>query len=72
MLEVILDTETTGLSTLENHRIVEIGCIELNNKIPTDKIFHTYLNQRKRIIFMDILMNFYLTKKLFQKYQKLF
>ena len=44
MLEVILDTETTGLSTLEKHRIVEIGCVELNNQIPTDKIFHTYIN----------------------------
>ena len=49
MLEVILDTETTGLSTLENHRIVEIGCIELNNKIPTDKIFHTYLNPQRSV-----------------------
>ena len=40
MLEVILDTETTGLSTIEKHRIVEIGCIELDNQIPTNKIFH--------------------------------
>ena len=40
MLEVILDTETTGLSTTEKHRIVEIGCIELNNQIPTKKIFY--------------------------------
>ena len=44
MLEVILDTETTGLSTSEKHRIVEIGCIELNNQIPTNKIFHEYIN----------------------------
>ena len=44
MLEIILDTETTGLSTTENHRIVEIGCIELNNLIPTKKIFHEYIN----------------------------
>ena len=35
MLEVILDTETTGLSTTEKHRIVEIGCVELDNQIPT-------------------------------------
>ena len=49
MLEVILDTETTGLSTLENHRIVEIGCVELNNQIPTDKIFHTYLNPQRSV-----------------------
>ena len=44
MLEVILDTETTGLSTASNHRIVEIGCVELNNQIPTNKIFHVYIN----------------------------
>ena len=39
MLEVILDTETTGLSTAQNHRVVEIGCIELKNQIPTNKTF---------------------------------
>ena len=49
MLEVILDTETTGLSTLENHRIVEIGCIELKDQIPTNKIFHQYLNPERSI-----------------------
>ena len=38
MIEVILDTETTGLSINEKHRIVEIGCIELENQIPTNKI----------------------------------
>jgi len=47
MLEVILDTETTGLSTTEKHRIVEIGCIELENQIPTNKIFHEYLNPQR-------------------------
>ena len=49
MLEVILDTETTGLSTAEKHRIVEIGCIELNNQIPTKKIFHEYLNPQRSV-----------------------
>ena len=49
MLEVILDTETTGLSTLEKQRIVEIGCVELNNQIATDKIFHTYLNPQRSV-----------------------
>ena len=44
MLEVILDTETTGLSNAEKHRIVEIGCIELNNQISTNNIFHAYIN----------------------------
>ena len=47
MLEVILDTETTGLSTAAKHRIVEIGCIELDNQIPTKKIFHEYLNPQR-------------------------
>mgnify|MGYP001364588281 CR=1 FL=1 len=49
MLEIILDTETTGLSTTENHRIVEIGCIELNNLIPTKKIFHEYINPERPV-----------------------
>ena len=49
MLEVILDTETTGLSIIEKHRIVEIGCIELENQIPTNKIFHEYLNPRRSV-----------------------
>ena len=49
MLEVILDTETTGLSTAENHKIVEIGCIELDNQIPTNKIFHKYINPQRAV-----------------------
>ena len=49
MLEVILDTETTGLSIIEKHRIVEIGCIELENQIPTNKIFHEYLNPQRAV-----------------------
>ena len=49
MLEVILDTETTGLSTIEKHRIVEIGCVELNNQIPTNKIFHEYINPERLV-----------------------
>ena len=49
MLEVILDTETTGLSITEKHRIVEIGCIELNNQIPTNKIFHKYINPKRSV-----------------------
>ena len=42
MLEVILDTETTGLSTKEKHKIVEIGCVELSNQISTNQIFLEY------------------------------
>lgn len=49
MLEVILDTETTGLSIAEKHRIVEIGCIELENQIPTNKIFHQYINPSRAV-----------------------
>jgi len=49
MLEVILDTETTGLSPSKQHRIVEIGCIELNNLIPTNNIFHEYLNPERKV-----------------------
>ena len=49
MLEVILDTETTGLSVTEKHRIVEIGCIELENQIPTNKIFHEYLKTQRTV-----------------------
>jgi len=49
MLEVILDTETTGLSTAEKHKIVEIGCLELNDQIPTNNIFHTYINPERAV-----------------------
>ena len=49
MKEVILDTETTGLDVNEGHRIVEIGCIELENQIPTNNIFHYYLNPERKV-----------------------
>ena len=49
MKEVILDTETTGLSISEGHRIVEIGCIELDNLIPTQNKFHCYLNPERKV-----------------------
>ena len=49
MLEVILDTETTGLEVKDGHRIVEIGCIELQNQIPTSKKFHCYLNPERKV-----------------------
>jgi len=47
--EVILDTETTGLSVRDGHRIVEIGCIELENLTPTKNKFHCYLNPEKKV-----------------------
>ena len=49
MKEVVLDTETTGISVKEGHRIVEIGCIELKNLIPTKNKFHCYLNPEKKV-----------------------
>ena len=49
MKEVVLDTETTGISIKEGHRIVEIGCIELDNLIPTKNKFHSYLNPERKV-----------------------
>ncbi|MDA7605023.1 DNA polymerase III subunit epsilon [Candidatus Pelagibacter sp.] len=49
MKEVVLDTETTGISVREGHRIVEIGCIELDNLIPTKNRFHCYLNPERKV-----------------------
>ena len=49
MREVVLDTETTGLSVKEGHRIVEIGCIELDNLMPTTNRFHCYLNPERKV-----------------------
>ena len=49
MREIVLDTETTGISVKEGHRIVEIGCIELENLIPTKRKFHYYLNPERKV-----------------------
>ena len=49
MKEIVLDTETTGLSVKDGHRIVEIGCIELENLIPTGNKFHCYLNPERKV-----------------------
>ena len=49
MKEIVLDTETTGISVKEGHRIVEIGCIELDNLIPTKNRFHFYLNPERKV-----------------------
>ena len=49
MNEIVLDTETTGLEVKDGHRIVEIGCIELQNQIPTSKKFHCYLNPERKV-----------------------
>ena len=49
MKEIVLDTETTGISVKDGHRIVEIGCIELDNLIPTKNKFHCYLNPDRKV-----------------------
>ena len=49
MKEVVLDTETTGISVKDGHRLVEIGCIELENLIPTNNRFHCYLNPERKV-----------------------
>ena len=49
MKEIVLDTETTGLSVKDGHRIVEIGCVELDNLVPTKNIFHSYLNPERKV-----------------------
>ncbi len=49
MKEIVLDTETTGLSVKDGHRVVEIGCIELDNLIPTKNKFHCYLNPERKV-----------------------
>ena len=49
MKEIVLDTETTGLSVENGHRIIEIGCIELDNQILTSNFFHCYLNPQRKV-----------------------
>ncbi len=49
MKEIVLDTETTGISVKDGHRIVEIGCLELDNLVPTQKKFHSYLNPERKV-----------------------
>ena len=49
MTEIVLDTETTGLSVKDGHRIIEIGCIELDDLVPTQKKFHYYLNPERKV-----------------------
>ena len=49
MKEVVLDTETTGILVKEGHRIVEVGCIELENQIPTKNKFHCYINPERKV-----------------------
>ena len=75
MKEIVLDTETTGISIKDGHRIVEIGCIELDNLIPTKNKFHCYLNPERKVSekvlrFMVTMMIFYQNKN-FQRLWKI-
>lgn len=49
MREVVLDTETTGLEPSEGHRIIEIGCVELINYLPTGRVYHAYINPERDV-----------------------
>ena len=49
MREIVLDTETTGLDPFQGHRLVEIGCVELYNRIPTGQNFHRYINPEREV-----------------------
>jgi DNA polymerase III subunit epsilon len=49
MREIVLDTETTGLDPGQGHRLVELGCVELLNRIPTGATFHVYLNPERDV-----------------------
>src|ERR1700691_5856754 len=49
MREIVLDTETTGLSPAEGHRLVEIGCLEIVNQIPTGAVYHVLINPERDV-----------------------
>ena len=67
MNEVVLDTETTGLSIKEGHWIVEIGCIELENLVPTKNTFHSYLNPERKVSEKALEVHGYTDKFLSEK-----
>ncbi len=67
MKEVVLDTETTGLSVKEGHRIVEIGCVEIDNLIPTSNKFHCYINPERKVSEKALMVHGYSDKFLSDK-----
>ena len=67
MKDIVLDTETTGLSVKDGHRIVEIGCIELDNLIPTKNKFHCYLNPERKVSEQALEVHGYTDEFLSQK-----
>ena len=64
MKEVILDTETTGLSIKDDHRIVEIACVETENLIPTNNVFYKLINPERKISEDAIKIHGYTNTKL--------
>ena len=76
MKEIVLDTETTGLSVSEGHRIVEIGCIELDDLVPTKNQFHSYLNPERKVSDKALAVHGYTdkflsTQKMQQRYVRM-
>ena len=67
MKEVILDTETTGLNIKDGHRIVEIGCVEVENLVPTKKKFHCFLNPERKVSDKALAVHGYTDKFLSDK-----
>ena len=67
MKEIVLDTETTGISVVDGHRIVEIGCIVLDELIPTQKKFHCYLNPERKVSDKALAVHGYTDKFLSDK-----
>ncbi len=67
MKEIVLDTETTGISVKDGHRVVEIGCIELDNLIPTKNKFHCYLNPERKVSDNALAIHGYTDEFLFDK-----
>ena len=75
MREITLDTETTGFDPLTGDKIVEIGCVELINHIPTDNIYHVYINPERDVPKESLRVHgltedFYQISLFFLKYQK--
>ena len=72
MKEIVLDTETTGISIKEGHRLVEIGCIELDNLIPNNNNFHCYLNPERKVSDKAYEVHGYTNQFLSNQYSRLF
>ena len=69
MKEIVLDTETTGISVKDGHRIVEIGCIELDDLIATKNRFHCYLNPERKVSEDALKVHGYTDEFLSNKYK---